>query len=995
MDKPAFIAELETALDFPLNNLTGQEALWKVIEHLAFIDACMAGRESATAADLERAALERLNMSVCRNCYLCDAHGAVIGLNLFGNDLAQLPVPEHPGWRRLRVLHLAENKLTELALPAGWQALQSLDLGDNQTLRALRFDGPLPTLERLDASDSGLEHLVVPAGMAALKHLDVSRNKLQSVVFEGDCVALEWLDFSGNWLTTFALSGRFDQLQHLYLTNNKLALLDFTYPLRNLQTLHLSGNKLTNLPEDLLSFTSLESLYLHKNEWTGNLASVAPSKEYANAFVPVRDYLRELSKGTIENDRVKIIIVGNGRTGKTSMFRRLKGLPYREDEKFTHGVDLGELIKKNLPKVKTKRLQANVWDFGGQHIFYATHQFFLTDDALYILAWTAEQNVLPHRERDKGKLPIDEKWRSNEYWLENIRLHAPKSPVLMVQTHYDCYREPYDQTAFAAEPFRADCLKFAASNDEGLETLKNQITQSLNDAIPTFGENYPETYDAVIGQVEMKKAQNKISRAEFDAICREAKITAGGETSVLEFLRAVGAVVWFDGVKALSGTVFINPDWLTEQVYRLINNDLIERNGRFDQKYLEEKLKGFTPIERMQFLELLKKFELIFETEEDGPPTFISPQYLPDTLEPATQSAYQIILDDLTWEFKFRFPRFVPENVMVNFLSRYGPFSRKMYWKNGICFSTAERAKCIVNFDEERSTLHVFTQPDVAGAHLQAEVCRAFVELSKNANAEISIDGNCFVSWQGLKEAVDGGINKIKTSCKGTDPVPVSDFNRFFGKELPGEAPGREERLPVIFFSYAWGINDQTGENREEIVEQLYDSLAADGKYELKRDKKDNGYRKSIREFMKQIGRGEFVVTVISDKYLKSPNCMFELLEIFRKSNSEPAEFREKIFPVVLNDAKLYDPLDRLDYVEFWMEKCRKLEEKINKVGLANAKAAIPDFDIYDEIMKNVGLLGGILADLNTLSPQMLSADNFAEVKNAIDERASNQMQHP
>ena len=1007
MPKPKLIADLESILKIQINDLAEQEPLWKVVKHLAYLDAFADQMEKAgakvkdgaevkaSAKEIRQVALERIKMSVCRNTYYCDEAGQVIGLNLRDNALSGFSFEKTADWQQLQVLNLSQNELTDFQAPAALKNLQWLDLSDNKALRKFEFEDALPALEVFDANDCSLETISFSTGPNALKKIDLSRNKLNSVVFAGDCAELGVLDLSGNLLAGLTLTTRFSQLQHLYLTNNALISLEFAYPLRNLQTLHLSGNKLSSLPENLLSFNSLNSLYLHKNEWAGNLASVIPKEEYANAFIPVRDYLREFSKGKIVNDRVKIIIVGNGRTGKTSMFRRLKGLPYRKDEKFTHGVDLGELIKKNLPEVKTKRLQANVWDFGGQHIFYATHQFFLTDDALYILAWTAEQNVLPHRERDKGKLPFDEKWRSNEYWLENIRLHAPKSPVLMVQTHCDCLREPYDQTAFAAEPFRADCLEFAASNDEGLTTLKRQITQSLNDAIPTFGENYPGTYDAVIGQIELKKAQNKISRAEFDAICREANITTGGETSVLEFLRAVGTVVWFDGVKALSKTVFINPDWLTEQVYRLINNDLIGRKGRFDQKYLEEKLKGFTPAERTQFLELLKKFELIFETEEDGPVAFISPQYLPDTLEPATQSAYQIILDDLTWEFKFRFPRFVPENVMVNFLSRYGPSSRKMYWKNGICFSTAERAKCIVNFDEERSTLHVFTQPDVAGAHLQAEVCRAFVELSKNANAEISIDGDCFVSWQGLTEAVEGGINKIKTSCKGADPVPVSDFNRFFGKELPGEALRQEEKVPVIFFSYAWGINDQTGENREEIVDQLYDSLTAEGKYELKRDKKDNGYRKSIREFMKQIGRGEFVVTVISDKYLKSPNCMFELLEVFRKSNSEPEEFRRKIVPVVLSDADIYDPITRLDYVEFWVEKCQKLGEKINKIGLANAKAAMPDFDMYDEIMKNVGLLGGILADLNTLSPQMLSGGNFAEIKKAIDDRASKLMQIP
>lgn len=171
-------------------------------------------------------------------------------------------------------------------------------------------------------------------------------------------------------------------------------------------------------------------------------------------------------------------------------------------------------------------------------------------------------------------------------------------------------------------------------------------------------------------------------------------------------------------------------------------------------------------------------------------------------------------------------------------------------------------------------------------------------------------------------------------------------------------------------------------------MDELYDSLNEDGLYELKRDKKDNGYKKSIREFMRQIGGGEFVVVVVSDKYLKSSNCMFELLEIFRKSNSKPEEFKERVFPVVLPDAKIYDPIDRLGYVEFWVEKYQELEEKIKKVGLANAKSTMPELDTYYEIRESVGHLGGILADLNASNPQNLKKDNFDVIKNSIVERA-------
>lgn len=727
--------------------------------------------------------------------YRFDEEGRLTGLNLafcdmtdavWQNLLRDLGAAAHA----LIDLNLSDNRLTRFDFGPALGRLEHVNLSRNPKLKQIAFSAPLPALERLVLSECALTDLSLPAGMQRLYWLEARRNKLKRLSFDGQFPALEWLDLSENELTDLRIPKGLGRLGHLYLNKNQLSGLRFETPLRLLRTLHLRGNRLNALPDNLLSCTALETLYLHGNAWQGNLASVVPEGESANAFVPVRDYLRELQKGHIANDRVKVIIVGNGRVGKTSMFRRLKGLPFRKDEKFTHGVQLGDLSKEELPAVKTPGLQANVWDFGGQEIFYATHQFFLTDNAVYVLAWTAEENVALYRERDKATLPTNEKWRPREYWLDNIRRRAPNSPLLIVQTHCNGKREPYDQTEYTREPLRAECLEFDAANDEGLDRLKRLLTERLNADIPHFGENFPETYDRVIGEVERQRwEKNKISREQFDAICSTAGITPGAETSVLEFLRVTGSVVWFPDVKALKNTIFINPNWLTQQVYRLINNDLHAAKGRMDAAYIARILDDYSEEERMQFLELLENFELIFQPKDEA--LYIAPQYLDDELEPEVRNAYEIILDDLKPAFTFRFPKFVPENIMINFLSRYGPFSRKLYWKNGICFRTADRGNCIVTFDETAGSLTVYTLPDSPGSHsLQAEVCKAFVELGRNARAEIALAGHPFVSWQELVDAEKDGINKIR-AVDGS-PVEVEDYDRFFEWEMP-----RAEAKPV------------------------------------------------------------------------------------------------------------------------------------------------------------------------------------------------------
>ena len=76
-----------------------------------------------------------------------------------------------------------------------------------------------------------------------------------------------------------------------------------------------------------------------------------------------------------------------------------------------------------------------------------------------------------------------------------------------------------------------------------------------------------------------------------------------------------------------------------------------------------------------------------------------------------------------------------------------------------------------------------------------------------------------------------------------------------------------------VFISYAWG------DEREEIVNKIDQALQNKG-LKIIRDKRDLEYKGSINEFMERIGRGDCVIVVVSDKYLRSPNCMYELVEI-------------------------------------------------------------------------------------------------------------------
>lgn len=187
----------------------------------------------------------------------------------------------------------------------------------------------------------------------------------------------------------------------------------------------------------------------------------------------------------------------------------------------------------------------------------------------------------------------------------------------------------------------------------------------------------------------------------------------------------------------------------------------------------------------------------------------------------------------------------------------------------------------------------------------------------------------------------------------------------------PTPPPLREKK---VFVSYAWG-----GES-EEIVNKIDTTFQEKG-ITIVRDKRNLGYRGSIREFMEEIGRGQAVIVVISKKYLQSENCMYELTQIAANK-----EFYDRVFPIVLADSEIYKAVRRLEYVTYWEDRIQELDEAIRKARtLANVQRFTEELSDYQAIRNTVDELTFILKDMNTLTPEMHERSGFAELFKQIE----------
>jgi len=182
---------------------------------------------------------------------------------------------------------------------------------------------------------------------------------------------------------------------------------------------------------------------------------------------------------------------------------------------------------------------------------------------------------------------------------------------------------------------------------------------------------------------------------------------------------------------------------------------------------------------------------------------------------------------------------------------------------------------------------------------------------------------------------------------------------------------------PEIFISYAWEKHSQ------KIAKKICASLV-EKKYTVVLDQKAIGYKGDIQEFEKRLGKGDYIITIISDKYLKSEHCMNEMLNIERKER-----VYNRIFPIVLDDARgIYQPLERLQYKAYWKTKTEELEKALKQHGFdGGLEVSVRDLNRWQQINLIIGNISSMLSNMNALTPEKHLNNDFSELITEIDKQ--------
>ncbi|HSL27701.1 MAG TPA: hypothetical protein VK900_00765, partial [Anaerolineales bacterium] len=98
-------------------------------------------------------------------------------------------------------------------------------------------------------------------------------------------------------------------------------------------------------------------------------------------------------------------------------------------------------------------------------------------------------------------------------------------------------------------------------------------------------------------------------------------------------------------------------------------------------------------------------------------------------------------------------------------------------------------------------------------------------------------------------------------------------------------------------------------------------------------------------------------------------------------------QFHDRVFPVVLADANIYDPVQRLEYVKYWETKRAELGQALKQVDPANLQGIREELDLYNRVRDKISGLTSVLKDMNTLTPDIHRNSDFDLLFDAVERR--------
>jgi tetratricopeptide (TPR) repeat protein len=175
---------------------------------------------------------------------------------------------------------------------------------------------------------------------------------------------------------------------------------------------------------------------------------------------------------------------------------------------------------------------------------------------------------------------------------------------------------------------------------------------------------------------------------------------------------------------------------------------------------------------------------------------------------------------------------------------------------------------------------------------------------------------------------------------------------------------------PKIFLSYS--------HKNKDIAEAIDNDFQKIGLM-FQRDVRDVGYMESFKKFMERIRDNGFALMIISDEYLKSENCMYEVLEFLKER-----DVQERILLIVLENTKIYDVSGKAGYIRHWKNKFEEINNEIRDLPPEDSIPLIEDLKKVKNINSNIGDFLKIISERKSIPLSELKENNYRAILDKV-----------
>lgn len=571
--------------------------------------------------------------------------------------------------------------------------------------------------------------------------------------------------------------------------------------LKNLIYLDLSHNFIQELPEELtilqrigfldLGYNLLNFHNLKNQNWIFEINNLILDENPIIQEVPFEISRMDLSaifnyyesaeiSTTTKLYETKLLLVGNGEVGKTTLRKKLLNPQLKIKvgmEPTTHGIslnqwklsctfplrepyvsfdyftdeddyDYGEISyidkkRNNIISINSaenafkRNVKLNIWDFGGQEIYHATHQFFLTKRSIYLFLWEARK---------------EEEYHTFEYWLSIIKFLSLGSPVILVMNKSDIRIKNINEDSLKKNfPNISSFLQVSCKTGEGIYNLIKEIRRVLKN-LPHLTNNLPNVW-LVIRSELTNLGKNYISADSYYDLCSKWGLSIFGATYLSDYFHDLGVILHFKNDSILHNIVILNPEWVTTALYKLVDDKYIQKNkGKFSFEYLKQIWNHYDyPTEKhYELMRLMEKFELCFKIV--GTDDYIIPELLP-SYRPESEILKFNTEDNLKFEYRYKF---MPAGILSRLTCRLHHLIYKdSFWKDGAILKFEKTLALLINekinkklkiviIGEEKTNLLAIIRNDI-------DVIHSSINLKKNEDINEMIPCICKVCVNSLE----------------------------------------------------------------------------------------------------------------------------------------------------------------------------------------------------------------------------------------------------